>query len=63
MEGHNSQTIGKTGIQRCTKCGHVHLHNEISRLVTSLGCDYEESQKYRNWIKRNWPSMAKSKGY
>jgi hypothetical protein len=33
----------------CRHCGHVPLRNWISRLVTRLGCGYEQDAQYRLW--------------
>ena len=33
----------------CYKCGHVALKNDISQLISRIGCDYEEHPAYLHW--------------
>jgi hypothetical protein len=52
--GHSFRGVrGKIGFpQFCCHCGHCALKNEISILVTRIGCDYERDQRFRDWCRR-----------
>jgi len=51
---HNIKPAGKhlAWLSYCRRCGHVPLRNEISQLVTRLGCGYERDQRYQAWLAR-----------
>lgn len=39
-------------LQYCRFCGHVALKNDISVLITRIGCDYEGDPRYVGWLLR-----------
>lgn len=47
---HKFEAPGKTKVAFCTRCGHVPLSNGISKLVTKLGCNYENDSRYKAWV-------------
>lgn len=36
----------------CRHCGHVPLKNDISKLVTKIGCNYEKDARFKQWRAR-----------
>lgn len=36
----------------CRYCGHLALKNDVSKLVTKVGCDFERDPRFLSWKRR-----------
>ena len=49
---HKWRPLKAVGREWCTRCGLVHLHNELTQWCVKHGCDYDEHPQYKSTIRR-----------
>jgi uncharacterized protein (DUF2225 family) len=42
-------------VHYCCECGHAAMKNELSQIVTKIGCGYKTDQRYKYALKRLHP--------